>query len=224
MFQWVAPDENGLPTGDYAPIRSWVLPRMLQVADARVNYQITDHFRVYNETALSLEDNNRLSTLDDDDNQGIASRSGLAWDHIRLGDSVHLSFDLHHQYVMSRYENLDRVYRAEYNRIWDLDREAPRRDEMIWGGKVEVDVKNKLRLRAETGIRNTGRGRQARRQVYGVQSRYPRGIQGSYTFTHIVNEDEIIGRASTWDRHEGDIFKTLGRLKSGWKSGWKTGR
>ena len=215
VFRWVPPDEAARPTGDYAPIRSWVLPRMLQVTDAQLSYQISDKLRVYNETAISVEDNNRLSLLDDADNQGVASRSGLQWDRVRLGDSVSLSLDLHHQYVMARYINLDRVYRAEYNRIWDIETSEPRRDEIIWGGKAELNVRNELIFRAENGIRHTGGGRRAQRQVYGIQSNFPKGLQGIYTFTHIVNEHSSINRRSVWDRHEGDIFKNWGQLRTG---------
>lgn len=216
IYSWVPPAIDGTPQGDYAPIRRWVLPKLLQVANAAVDYQLTDNLSVYSETAISSEDLNRLSNLDDEDNVDIANKTGIKIEKLNLGDSLNLSVDLSHQYVGARYTNIDRVYQAEYNRLWNLtDQHIDRRNERIGAAKVQLNYKNKLRWQAETAYRNVGQGRTAYRQVYSISSYWPKWMQGNYTFTQIQNKDEHLGRFSKWLRHEGDIFQPLGKFRLG---------
>jgi len=213
VYRWSAPDSAGNPTGDYAPIRPWVLPRQLQVADLQLSYQLTKNIRLYSETALSNEDKNRLSDIDDEDNVDIANRAGLVINKLKLRDSLWLSSSLTHQYVGQSYTNIDRVYKAEYNRIWNLEGVEERRDEQIGMADIELNYKDKLKLKAEGGIRGTGVGRRNYRQVYSVQSSLAKFVQGKYSFTHLLTESPE--RRSRWLRHEGDLF---GRIKK-WQFG-----
>lgn len=216
IYRWVAPDSlTGEARGEYAPLRSWVLPRLLQVVDGKMNFRINKKLNLYHETALSLDDKNRLSPLGDEDNQGIATRTGLQINNIKLEDSLIFSSDLSYQYVSQRYSNLDRIYQAEYNRIWDLESLNLRVNEQIAMAKTRWDYKNKLRLETETGIRNAGPGSTASRQVYTVKSFMPKSLQGFYTFTTIGNEEQAKLARSRWNRHEGDVFVQKGTFRPG---------
>ncbi|MEL6650725.1 MAG: hypothetical protein AAFQ87_07985, partial [Bacteroidota bacterium] len=187
VYRWVEPDSAGNPQGNYAPIRQWVLPRLLQVVNAKVSYQIGEHTQIYNETSLSIDDQNRLSNLGDEDNLGFAQRSGLKISERPINDSLSLSIDAWHQYVAANYQNVDRIYQAEYNRIWDLSDEEVRTDEQIVGAKVSLRYKPGLRFGAEGGYRNTGPNNNAYRQVYRLESSLQRSPQGYYELTHIRN-------------------------------------
>jgi len=215
VFRWVGPRADGSPAGSYAPVRTWVLPRQLQVADAAVEVALIDRLKLQTETAVSLEDRNRLSSQDDGDNGALAHRTGLRWERVPLGDSLHLTIEATQQYIGARYTNLDRLYQAEYNRVWDLPGNEPRRDEHIGGTRLELDYKRALILSAEGGLRYTGPGRLAYRQVYGVESRLRRMLQGNFTYTRIANADDSLGRDARWNRYEGDIFAPLGPLRAG---------
>jgi len=215
IYKWVPPAADGSPQGDYAPLRQWVLPRLLQVLDAGLHYQLNDHMRLYSETALSAEDLNRLSSLDDDDNLDLATRSGLAVERIRLADSLQMSVDVNFQYVGRAYTNLDRVYQAEYNRQWNLEQDFERRDERIGQARVGFSYKNKLDWQVDAAYRNVGEGRTAYRQVYRLSSSWPRWLQGNYSFTHIANNDLHAQRFSRWLRHEGEVYQPLGKLRLG---------
>ena len=215
VYEWVPPGIDGSARADYAPVRKWVLPRLLQVLNAGVDFQLTDKIKLYSETAVSSEDLNRLSSLDDQDNIDLANRTGIVFEQLKLGDSLDISVDLSHQYVGKSYTNVDRVYQAEYNRKWNLDNQPERRNERIGLAKIRLNYKNKLEWQAETGYRNVGQGRTAYRQVYSLISRWPKWIQGNYTFTQIKNKNDKRGFSSEWIRHEGDIFQLFGPFKLG---------
>ncbi|GAB4410874.1 MAG: hypothetical protein OHK0039_15590 [Bacteroidia bacterium] len=211
VFAWVGPGQ-----GSHEPVRNWVLPRMLQVADLQADLKIGRQGLLYTETSLSSEDKNRFSGLGDDDNLGLAQRTGLRWDRIRLADSLVLRVDAHHQYIDARYENLDRLYQAEYGRVWNFEESAERRrDEQIVSSQLELRFREQLSLAAEGGLRNTGPGRRAYRQVYTFRSQLPKMLQGQFAFTRIVNEDDSLARDARWNRYEGDLYAPLGALRAG---------
>ncbi|MEZ4851895.1 MAG: hypothetical protein R3B93_25445 [Bacteroidia bacterium] len=80
---------------------------------------------------MSREDQNRLSNLNDEDNTDIANKVGISIDRVKVADSLTLSVDVFHQYIGERYNNLDRLYQAEYGRVWNFDENQERRNEHI---------------------------------------------------------------------------------------------
>ncbi len=216
VFQWVPPDVLGNPTGDYIPAKPWVLPRLLQVTGIQARYQITPKFQVYTEQAYSIEDKNRLSSLNEEDNGAVASLAGLKLEKIRMADSLSFHSEISYSFVQAQYQNLDRIYKAEYGRIWNFnDISTVRQNEHVTMIKNRIEWKKNLKLDTENGLRITGQGRYALRQVYSLTSGLHKAIQGTYTFTHIYTEEDSIQRKSRWIRNEGDIFYQ--------RKNWKTG-
>ena len=215
VFRWVAPDPGGISQGEFAPLRQWVLPRLLQVANLKASFDLNQHLQLYQETSLSSNDLNRLSSFDDADNRGLASVVGLRQTTRQIGDSLFLSFDLSQQYVEERYVNLDRVYQAEYNRVWNLESINQRQDEMITQGKMELDWRHELKFRAQGGYRFTGPGRRDFRQVYSLSSQLPRFIRGDLTYTRIQNDRDSLAEKRIWNRYEGNVFAPLGKWQPG---------
>ncbi|MCI4669096.1 MAG: hypothetical protein MRZ79_13255 [Bacteroidia bacterium] len=215
FFVWVGPDSLGIPKGNFEPIRQWVLPRLLQVADLQLDYQLANRINLYSETALSNQDENRLSRVGDDDNIDLASRNGIRGKKIPVGDSLYLSFDLNHQYVGQRYTNLDRLYKAEYGRIWNFDEADVRRNEHLGQYKLDLNFQDNLFFHTEGGLRYTGRGRINQRQVYELRSKRKGWTQGNFRYTRIQTQNDSLRFASSWDRYEGDVFQPIKKWKLG---------
>lgn len=215
VFRWVPPGPGGLSQGDFAPVRRWVLPQLLQVVNLQSSLQLTEQVALYHETALSERDQNRLSSLDDADNQGVATLTGFRGEAVPVGDSLWLSFDLNQRLVQQRYTNLDRVYRAEYNRIWNLDPGEERRDEWVTRGNLRLDWRHELELEAEGGYRQTSPGELDWRQAYTLRSNLPRFLRGQLTYTRIQNRRDSLQSERSWDRYEGNVFAPLGDWRPG---------
>ena len=214
IWEWVPPDSTGKPSGDYEPIKLLVLPHLLQVADLRVSYNIHPKIKFYSEGALSSQDKNRFSPLDDKDNIDFANKSGVLFDNLKLADSLHLKIDLNHKYVGERYTNLDRIYKVEYGREWNYDDLTLRGNENVSEGLVELRYKRDLRLVANVGVRMMSDRLFTVKQLYeiGSGSKY---VQGNYKFTTINTEDKLLGTRSVWNRHNGDVYKKLWKLRLG---------
>jgi len=215
VYKWVPPGPDGTPQGDSEPLRRWVLPKLLQVGTARLQFQATKYLTLQQEVALSLNDQNRLSDLQDADNLDGASRTDLIWKAVPIGDSLWLNATVSHQYVGQRYTNLDRIYQAEYNRIWNIDDLNDRRNEQIFQAKAELDIRRSLKLGWESGLRNTGPGRQDLRQVVSLQSFMPKFLQGDLRYTLITNQRDSLNQRVAWNRLEGDVYAPTRLLRPG---------
>lgn len=217
VYTWVAPAADGSPRGNYAPVRTWVLPRLLQVTNVGISARLTPRIRAYTEISRSNEDKNRLSSLNDDDNMAWANRIGAAMDTLRLMDSLRLTTEIYYQYIGKKYSNLDRVYRAEYARQWDIGANSPRRDERIAAAKITLHI-GKSSLTAETALRNTGVGKHDFRQTLNYTGNNAKRIAGALLLTYIRTQDDSSRRISRWLRSEGDLYHAIGkRMKVGSK-------
>lgn len=217
IFRWVPPDSAGRPAGDFAPVKVLALPKLLQVLDLRYNYKLMPKVRLYGEGALSSEDKNRLSALGDADNVDWAGKAGIAFDSLRLGDSLQLRVDLSHRYVGQRYNNLDRVYKVEYGREWNFNDLGPRDDENVSLATVELRWKRSLSLLADGGLRLMGDSVRSIRSSATLTSSH-RFLQGKESLVSIRTENEAAGSVSRWTRHNGDLYKKLGPLQPGIES------
>ncbi|MEM9721573.1 MAG: hypothetical protein AAGA10_20065 [Bacteroidota bacterium] len=216
VFTWIRPDEVGTPRGDYAPIRKWVLPQSRQVMDSRTTIRLAPGLSLDTETGISFQDKNRLSQLDDSDNMGLAHFSQLNWDEVNLGKDWQIQGKAGYQFVGERYQNLDRIYQAEYDRVWDIEDLTVREDERILNAELGTSFRNLVDLQGEVGIRKTESGNIGRRYVGGLNSRADKWLQGTYTFTHIDTENPLSNRQTRWQRQEGDLYKS-------WGKNWQTG-
>ncbi|MEL6133135.1 MAG: hypothetical protein AAFR59_07180, partial [Bacteroidota bacterium] len=205
VYTWLGPDSLGFLQGNYEPLRRRVAPRQLTVGNLQLRYALTDKLDFYAETAISDRDLNRLSDIGDEDNQDYGQLTGIRGKNLKISDSISLSFDLHHQYIGKNFQNLDRVYQAEYYRKWDLNPDIPRINEQVIGSSLAVDYKKKLNWESQLGWRGDPSGIQILRQVHTLSSMMRKGLRGTMTYTDINRQSEGIQQAS-WRRLEGNMF------------------
>lgn len=215
LFEWVAPDSvTGQPRGDHAPLTLLPLPRLLQVNDLAASWKLTYKTEIFSETALSIEDKNRLSPADDEDNRGWANRTGLRTTAVKLGNHWLWNAEVSQKYVGARYENIDRIYRMEYGRDWNFNDLGRREDERVSEGFTEFQSASGLRLKTGGGFRKMGNDVRSIRQVYEAGSSH-KWLQGNYLYSRIRTEYDSLGLTSRWERHNGDIFRKVGIWKPG---------
>jgi hypothetical protein len=215
IFKWVAPDSaTQRLRGDYAPVRILVPAKLLQVLDVVADYKLGKKANLYSETALSSNDQNRFSPIDDADNADIANKTGIKVESLRLGDSLSVRADVSHRYVGQQYTNLDRVYKVEYGREWNFNDLGERLNENVSEAIAELRYGKSLRFMANEGLRTYGQRLLTFKQLYEVESSH-KWLQGRYTFTTIATEDKVDTTFSRWTRHNGDIYKAIGKIKPG---------
>lgn len=215
VFRWVGPDTlTGLPQGNFAPVRVLIPGKLHQVVDVQASYKLSNKASVYTEMAVSNEDLNRHSPLDDADNTDIANKTGFKVEKLKLADSLELRVDVSHRYVGQRYNNIDRVYRVEYGREWNFNDLGERLTENVSEATAELRYGSRFRFTSTAGVRTYGDQLLSIKQLYEAESQH-KWLQGKYTFTTISTDDHSKDSFSRWNRHNGDIYKRLGIWQPG---------
>ncbi|MTE26257.1 hypothetical protein [Winogradskyella ouciana] len=120
IFEYVAPIA-GVPQGNYEPITQLVAPERLQIAVLNGRYQPTEKTDVFFELAGSKNDANLFSNIDDDDNNGFAGKLKVNQKLIKSDSLWNLSALVDADFIQKDFRTIQRLYRAEFNRDWNLE-------------------------------------------------------------------------------------------------------
>ena len=120
IYEYVAPI-GGVPQGNYEPVTQLVAPERLQIAVLNGQYKPTEKTDVFFELAGSKNDVNLFSSLDDDDNDGYAGKLTLKQKVISSDSLWNLSALVDADFIQENFRTIQRLYRAEFNRDWNLN-------------------------------------------------------------------------------------------------------
>ncbi len=104
--------------GDYIPLIILVAPTQLQIAAANADYKPNSRTTLKGEIALSNNDQNLFSSIDDENNDGVASKIG--WEQIISNKSWLLKTNVNFDYINENFKSIERIYNIEFNRDWGL--------------------------------------------------------------------------------------------------------
>ena len=120
VFRWSAP-VNGLLSGSYEPVTLLVAPGKQQVVSMGGNTFISSNSEASFEVAVSNFDKNTFSSLDNENNTGLAFRIGLD-NKIPLNSDEHmLAGGLDYEFSGSDFATTGRFRPVEYERDWNLE-------------------------------------------------------------------------------------------------------
>jgi len=128
IFEYVEPLGN-VPQGNYEPIIQLVPPTKLQMAILNGLYQPTEKTNINFEIAGSKNDLNLFSNIDDDDNDGFATKLKIEQDIIKKDSLWNLTAFFDTDFIQENFRNIQGLYNTEFNRDWNL--EAPPGNQII---------------------------------------------------------------------------------------------
>lgn len=149
IFEYVAPIA-GVPQGNYEPIIQLVAPERLQIAIVNGKYKPSEKTDVFFELAGSKKDDNLFSNLDDDNNDGFAGKFTLKQNIIQSDSLWNLSALVDADFIQKDFNTIQRLYRAEFNRDWNLDSEE--------SNQVNFDFGNQLLLTSGLRLSHSKKG------------------------------------------------------------------
>nr|WP_321232554.1 hypothetical protein [uncultured Psychroserpens sp.] len=120
IFEFIAPI-NGIPQGNYEPIVRLIAPEKLQIAVVNGSYKPTEKTDIVFELAGSKNDVNLFSSLDDADNDGFAVKLRVNQNIIKTDSLWNLNAYADADIINKNFKTIQRLYRAEFNRDWNLD-------------------------------------------------------------------------------------------------------
>ncbi|GGG39224.1 hypothetical protein [Bizionia arctica] len=119
IYEYVEPI-GGVLQGNYDPITLLVAPTKLQIAVINGDYKPTEKTSLSFEVAASDNDLNLFSTLDDENNNGLAGKLRANQVIIKNDSLWNLEAYADVNYIQEDFRSIQRIYNAEFNRDWNL--------------------------------------------------------------------------------------------------------
>ncbi|PHR73622.1 MAG: hypothetical protein COA67_02535 [Lutibacter sp.] len=108
----------GLNQGDYSPIIQLVAPNKLQLAIINASYNPSDKTVIDAEIAISENDKNLFSSIDDDNMDGIASK--VSWQQTIIDKKWNLKSNLFFETIAENFQSIERFRNIEFDRDWNI--------------------------------------------------------------------------------------------------------
>ncbi len=141
IYEFVPP-ENGVPQGNFAPIQQLIAPQNLQVAMVNGYYNVSKKTAVDYEIALSDNDKNLFSELDDDNNTGLAARMNITQNLIQTQDSLKLDVGLDVNFIEDNFTSIQRLFNVEFTRDWNI--ENPLGNQLLTDAYTRLNWKDQI--------------------------------------------------------------------------------
>jgi len=146
VYEYVAP-LNGIPQGNYEPIIRLVAPTKIQIATVLGKYNPNEKTLVDFEFGISNNDLNLFSTIDDDDNQGVAGK--IQAKQRLLSKKWEIDAFADYQFVQKEFRTIERLFTIEFDRDWNLTNPAGNQSLLISGISFKLPTKGSVKYQLE---------------------------------------------------------------------------
>ncbi|MGI9532762.1 hypothetical protein [Lutimonas sp.] len=134
VYQYI-PAINNEKQGDYLPVVQLVAPEKLQMLDVEAAYTFGEKTVIQSELAISDNDQNLYSSIDNEMNQGLAAKIG--WHQKIIDRQWKLSSDIDYEYFSENFRSVERIRNVEFSRDWNILTTAlntSQRQQFVQGG------------------------------------------------------------------------------------------
>ena len=118
IYEYVAPIA-GVLQGNYEPISRLVAPTKIQIATFLGKYNPSEKTSVDFEIGISNNDLNLYSSIDDNNNQGIAAKIN-GKKRVFTRKKFNVDAFANYQLVQENFKTIERLFNIEFNRDWNL--------------------------------------------------------------------------------------------------------
>ncbi len=120
VYKYIAP-AAGVKQGQYEPIIILVTPKKQQLINLGVDYAISKSTLLKAEVAMSNNDVNTFSKIDDGDDRGFAAKFQLNnTSQLSARNKLQLITGLDYEFVQNKFKPLERLRAVEFSRDWGL--------------------------------------------------------------------------------------------------------
>lgn len=117
IYEYVEPID-AIPQGNYEPITKLVAPTKVQLATFLGKYNPNEKTAVDFEIGLSNNDQNLFSAIDDNNNQGLATKINAR--QRLFSKNWKVDAFANYQFIPENFRSVERLYSIEFDRDWNL--------------------------------------------------------------------------------------------------------
>ncbi|WKK66903.1 hypothetical protein [Lutimonas zeaxanthinifaciens] len=112
------PEFNNQKQGDYLPVVQLIAPEKYQMLHLEADYNPGEKTLISSELALSDNDQNLFSSLDNENNEGFAAK--VSWKQGILDKKWKLNSELDYEYFSKDFVSIERIRNVEFSRDWNI--------------------------------------------------------------------------------------------------------
>jgi hypothetical protein len=132
VYQWISP-QGGLSQGNYQPTVQVPLPIAKRMMTVGVDYRFNKYEQLSQELAVSTIDQNLYSSIDDNDNSGLAWMGAFSSKGRKLSNDYEFRSEVKWEVDQSTFNPIDRYRPILFDRDWDYTPDGTgAADMMIW--------------------------------------------------------------------------------------------
>ena len=206
----------GIKQGSYLPLKFLPLPENKRTANVVIDAEPLKNLNVKIELAGSMWDKNRFSNLDDNDNNGYARSIilGLKPQPVSmLGLKLNkLGISFKDRFIDNRFTTLDRVNNIEFNRDYNVDSSTVG-NEQLREINLQISPIDNLDFFGKYGFYKKGNNFSSDRYLGNINYNSKKFYGLNYNVDFVKSKSGI--NLTNWIKQLGDVFFTLGKIKSG---------
>jgi len=128
VFQWIDPI-NGISQGDYAPVVQLIPPQKQQMITFGGKQHLFNYINTKFELAFSNKDLNTFSSIDDEDNKGLAFQFYSDQKTFLRDTNQAFYSKVNYQYINKNFEKIENFRSVEFNRDWNIQTHDKKQNE-----------------------------------------------------------------------------------------------
>lgn len=206
----------GVGKGNYLPVQFLPIPELHKVLGINTSAAISSDLTLSGEYMASRFDRNRLSTLDDQENQGGAFKIAVKYNPktLMIGNTNLGELDVmfSERFVDKRFIPLDRANEIEFNRKWDINNFSFANEE-IREAIVNYKPVNVINVGVGYGLLERSEPFRSERTTANIaltDSLLPRV---TYNLENISSVDNTLHLKTSWQRQRGSIEYSFWKLQ-----------
>jgi len=138
VYKWVPP-KNGVPQGEYSPVRRLSAPTSHQILQLGGKTQLNSLTSTSYELAFSNNDKNTFSSKDQNDNKGYAVKFGINRNFQFLDTTkTTLNTTLNYRGIHENYQSAGRMKSIEFQRNWNIPEQSFQTNEHLIQNSIHI--------------------------------------------------------------------------------------
>jgi hypothetical protein len=229
IYRWTAPDSLGNLQGSYEPLVQLAAPRRNQLFSVSGTFNPTEKTKLWADVALSNNDLNTFSAINNSDNAGIATAFG-AEHTISLAHKNTLSIGTQYEFAQRNFQTTEPYRNLEFARDWNTqaasslnnsNQTSPKTNEHL--GQISLKLKTKtvdVGYQLATFIKP--------KQLYTgfkqnlVANYHTKYWNATAQISYLTSASDSMSRRSAFFRPNATITRTIKLKKTNWNIGVKS--
>jgi hypothetical protein len=216
IYKWVQPI-NGVPQGDYEPIRLLTTPKQKQMVNSGVIFNLNAKTTLETEWAFSKNDVNTFSIIDKQNDEGFSNKSKLIYKSPFGKDSLKPWLWISSgevEYLSTNFNQIEAFRTMEFDRDWNTRGKGYLGPQLSVGATTGIEHKQRGKITFDATNYTVGNDYNGLKIAWNGKWKQ-NGFQADWTSSMLNSNHPLL--TNKFIRHKSIITQKIGRIKIGYQ-------